>query len=198
MSPRACALPADSPVVEVLAAAAEAFRRSESRWYLFGAQAVAIWGQPRMSADVDITAAVSAPYQEFVHTMKEAGFDLRVEDWQGLAERTRVIPFLHRAQQLPLDIVIAGPGLEEEFLERAVPVRLPGVTIPVITPEDLVITKILAGRPKDIDDVRGILRERRSTLDVERVRAVLHALEQALSRSDLLPELESLLAAHRD
>lgn len=150
-----------------------------------------------MSADVDITAAISAPYRDFVQAMQEAGFDVRTEDWQGLVERTRVIPFLHRAEQLPLDIVLAGPGLEEEFLKRAVPVKLPGVTIPVIAPEDLVITKILAGRPKDVEDVRGILRERLSTLDAERVRAVLHALEEALARSDLAPEFEKLLSAAR-
>ncbi len=190
-------MPAESPIVEVLAAAAEALRRSDSRWYLFGAQAVAIWGQPRMSADVDITAAVEAPYLDFVHAMQKAGFDPRVNDWEGFLERTRVIPFLHREQQLPLDVVLAGPGLEEEFLERAVPVTVAGVTIPVITPEDLIITKVLAGRPKDIEDVRGIVRERLATLDLQRVRTVLATLEQALSRSDLLSELERLLSAAR-
>jgi predicted nucleotidyltransferase len=57
-------------------------------------------------------------------------------------------------------VVLAGLGLEELFLSRAVPVTIGSMVVPVISPEDLVATKILAGRPKDIEDVRGILRMR--------------------------------------
>jgi DNA-directed RNA polymerase subunit F len=61
----------------------------------------------------------------------------------------------------------------------------------MISPEDLVITKVLAGRPKDMDDVRGVLRERVQTLDIERIRGILDLLEQALGQSDLRRAFES-------
>ena len=64
-------------------------------------------------------------------------------------------------------------------------------TIPVISPEDLIASKILAGRSKDLDDVRGILRTR-SDLDLELVRRTLTLLESALDRTDLLSALENL------
>ena len=35
-------------------------------------------------------------------------------------------------------------------------VNVGGVVLPLIDPEDLVIAKVLAGRPKDIEDVRGL------------------------------------------
>jgi hypothetical protein len=181
---------ADSAVLQALAAAAAVLRRRGARWYLFGAQAVAIWGRPRMSADVDITAAIPGADDGFVAAMDDAGFDLRVADWRAFLARTRVFPFLHRATELPLDLVLAGPGLEEEFLDRAIPVDLSGLEVPVISPEDLIVAKLLAGRPRDLDDVRSILGERHAVLDLERVRSLLGLLEQALSRSDLLPELE--------
>jgi hypothetical protein len=146
-----------------------------------------------MSADVDITAAVTGP-AAFVEAMQEAGFDLRVDDWQGFLARTRVLPFLYRTSELPLDVVLAGPGLEEEFLDRAIHVDFSGMIIPVITPEDLLVTKILAGRPKDLEDVATILAERHARLDLERVRSLLGMLEQALSRADLVSEFERLLA----
>jgi len=60
----------------------------------------------------------------------------------------------------------------------------------VISPEDLIVTKVLAGRPKDIEDVRGVLQERLDSLDLERVRSLLRLLEQALTQSDLLSTLE--------
>jgi len=31
-------------------------RESGLRWYLFGAQAAIVWGSPRLSVDVDVTA----------------------------------------------------------------------------------------------------------------------------------------------
>lgn len=31
--------------------------------------------------------------------------------------RTRVLPFLHQATGIPLDVVLAGPGLEKLFLD---------------------------------------------------------------------------------
>ncbi len=93
-----------------------------------------------------------------------------------------------------MDVVLAGPGLEELFLDRCRWVDVAGVDIPVIAPEDLVVTKILAGRPKDLDDVRGILRERASDLDLDQIRQTLALVEQALGQSDLVPMLEAELA----
>ena len=88
----------------------------------------------------------------------------------------------------------AGPGLEELFLSRAVPVPIGHIVVPVIRPEDLVVTKILAGREKDLEDVRSVLRERQDMLDVALIRTTLTSLEEALGQSDLLPAFERLLA----
>lgn len=43
---------------------------------------------------------------------------------------------------MPLDLVVAGDGLEQEFLARVVRVEVGGLRIPVISPEDLVVTKL--------------------------------------------------------
>jgi hypothetical protein len=173
---------------ELLAALADVLRARGTRWYVFGAQAVILWGSPRMSADVDVTVEI-APEDAagYVAAMERAGFRLRIRDVEGFVAQTRVLPFLHEATKLPLDVVLAGPGLEELFLQRARGVELAGQRIPVISPEDLIVTKVLAGRPKDLDDVRGILTERAKDLDLDQVRETLDLLEQALGQSDLRP-----------
>ncbi len=66
--------------------------------------------------------------------------------------------------------------------------------VPVLTAEDLIVTKVLAGRPKDVEDIRGVLAERGERLDLARIRDVLHMLEQALGQSDLVPQFEAELA----
>ena len=65
---------------------------------------------------------------------------------------------------------------------------------PSTAPADLIVTKILAGRPKDIEDVRGILFERLPQLDLAAIRSTLGLLEAALSQSGLQPAFEAELA----
>ncbi len=180
---------------QLLAAVSDVLARWGDRWFLFGAQAVLLWGRPRLTADVDITARLQPEdARGFCADMEGAGFQLRVADPVAFLARTRVLPFLHLPTQLPLDLVLAGPGLEEQFLDRAVRVEMEGLSVPVIAPEDLVVMKILAGRPKDIEDVRAVLAERLATLDTGRIEATLTALEQALARSDLMAVFRAELA----
>lgn len=180
-----------SELAEPLSTLARVLPEWSERWYVFGAYAVSVWGVPRLTADVDVTAHLkSENHEDFVRAMRQAGLDLRVSDVDEFVRRTRVLPFVHRATNVPVDVVLAGSELEEEFLDRARRVDLGGIVIPVISPEDLLVTKVLAGRPKDLEDIRGILRERRADLDVPRVRRILGQLDRALSRSDLEPTFE--------
>ncbi|HVE70324.1 MAG TPA: nucleotidyl transferase AbiEii/AbiGii toxin family protein [Thermoanaerobaculia bacterium] len=175
--------------VEVLHAVDAALRELGVRWYVFGAQAAIIWGSPRLSSDVDVTLEAVAP-DRVVQTFRSHGFDI-VESDPEFIERTRVIPVVHRKSGMPVDLVLAGAGLEEEFLERSIACDVNGRDLPVMSPEDLIATKILAGRAKDLEDVRSVMRARAESLDVERVRSLLALLEQALTRSDLLREFDA-------
>lgn len=162
---------------------------------LFGAQAVLIWGRPRTTADVDVTADVDpADAANLVATMRELAFELRIADWVPFVAKTRVLPFVHGPTGIPVDVVLAGPGLEQQFLSRAIVTTIGSAEVPVMSPEDVVVTKLLAGRPKDLEDVRGIVRQRGASLDADYVRGVLRLLEQALSRGDLQQAFESELA----
>jgi hypothetical protein len=67
----------------------------------------------------------------------------------------------------------------------------------VAAPDDLVVMKVLAGRPQDLEDVVAILAAQGLRLDLERATATLRLLEQALKRRDLLPRLEQAHATAR-
>lgn len=180
---------------KLLAAAAGAIEKWCDGWYLFGAQAVVVWGRPRLTADVDVTVRLrSEDTATFWHEMEQAGFRLRVSDPEAFLARTRVLPFLHVPTQLPLDVVLAGSGIEDRFIERAIRIEIEGLSVPVASPEDLIVMKVLAGRPKDLEDVRTVLTERLTKLDVAYIRSMLGTIEQALGQSDLLPLLEAEIA----
>ncbi len=92
---------------------------------------------------------------------------------------------------MPLDVVLAGPGLEEQFLDRVIVVQVGDFMVPVISPEDLVVTKVLAGREKDVGDIRGVLQARADSLDLGYIRRTLRVIEDAMGQSDLVPLFET-------
>src|SRR5262249_50714288 len=125
------------------------------RWYLFGAQAVAIYGVPRTTADIDITLDLGPrSLDRLVTPLERAGFAPRISG-PPFAIETRIYPVTHEPTGWNFDLVLAGPGLEQRFLDEARIIDAGRLRIPVIAPEHLVALKILAGRPKDLEDVRG-------------------------------------------
>jgi hypothetical protein len=166
-------------------------RRLGLRWYVFGAQAVNLHGFPRATADLDLTIDLgSRSVTAFVSELTKAGFEPRFSDPDFVAA-TRVVPAVHRASGLPVDLILAGPGLEQRFLDEAEPHELAGIEVPVLSIENLIVTKLLAGRPRDLDDVREILGGHRA-LDHAKIEELLELLEEALDQSDLQPLYKQL------
>ncbi len=179
-----------SPVADLLSDLGRTFDGLGLSWYLFGAQAAIVYGVARLTADVDVTVRAPAmPTADWLAALEHHGFQGRFADAAFIAS-TRVLPVVHLKTGLPVDIVLAGPGLEDEFLERAVVRSIDGVQVPVIEIADLVVLKVLASRPKDLDDVVSLLRIHPDDLDTVRVRTVLKMLEDALGQSDLLSAFE--------
>jgi hypothetical protein len=188
-------VPVQPAAVELLTALRPVLARW-GRWYVFGAQAVTSYGVPRLSADVDVTLALvpDAP-ERFARDMHDAGFTPRVDDPE-FVRRTRVMPFIHVSTGMPLDVVLAGSGLEDEFLDRAVVTDIGGTSVPLIELGDLIVAKVLAGRPKDLDDVSALWRLHGQNLDVNRIRQTLRLLEEALAQNDLVPSFEAIALPH--
>jgi len=114
--------------------------------------------------------------------MEAAGFALRVDD-PDFVRRTRVMPFVHRQTAMPLDIVLAGAGLEDEFLDRAKLLDLGGIVAPTIEVGDLIVATVLASRPKDIDDATALWRLHHPEIDAERIRRTLRLSNRRLDKA---------------
>ncbi len=168
-------------------------RRRRWPWYVFGGQAVLAYGQPRLTADVDVTVDLGAAGPaDLVSELKRSSFELRFELSDAFLAESQLLPFFHRPTGLPVDVVLANSRLQVEFLERRRMVDAGGSKVPMISPEDLVAMKILAGRRKDLEDARGVLLERAGSIDLELVRKVIDRLDAVRGGHKLKARLDRL------
>ncbi len=77
-----------------------------------------------------------------------------------------------------------------EAIARVVTVVFDRVPVRFAAVEDLVIHKLVAGRPRDIEDIAGVLR-RRPTLDLEYLHKWLTSFREVLNR-DLASDFKSI------
>ena len=152
-----------------------------------------------MTADVDVTVELrDIDVLGLVAALGRVGFRLRMEFDDDFLRASRLLVLVHTATSMPLDVLIASTRLHAEFLSRARLIDAGGVRVPMMSPEDLIVTKILAARRKDLEDIRGVLREQ-TELDMGRIRDLLGQLEEALDEPRLLARFDRLVrAARRD
>ena len=180
------------PHVKALLAFADLARRARLRWYVFGAQAVNLHGFPRATADLDVTVELGTrSVANLLLLLARAGFEPRFAD-DAFAAAARVIPAVHRGSGLPIDVVLGGPGLEQRFLDEVVLVQLGRRRIPVLSAENLIVTKLLAGRAKDLEDVRELLAVRGEDIDRAHIEQLVDLLDRALDQADLRPLFKRL------
>lgn len=161
---------------------------------VIGGLAVQRWGEPRFTRDVDLTALVGfGPEAAFVDACLSA-FSPGRADARAFALQYRVL-LLKTASGVPIDIALGAIPFEVETIERATPyVFEPGCTIATCSAEDLVIHKAIAGRPRDVSDIEGILSRQHQGLDVARIRTWLQMFAEVAETSDLVSNFERALA----
>jgi hypothetical protein len=142
---------------------------------VIGGLAVQRWGEPRLTQDVDLTVLVGLGEEvRFVDTAL-GRFPGRRPDARRFALTYRVL--LVRASTLvPLDMALGSTQFEIESVDRSSTWEIePGRVIRTCSAEDLLVHKLIAGRPRDAADVESIVARQFRRLDVERVRRILAA-----------------------
>lgn len=163
----------------------------EMRWpyMLIGGLAVAMWGEPRATLDVDISVWIEPEQFERSITAIAARFRT-IENPLEFARRSRVVPIM-TSQGVRGDIVLAQLPAERELLDRARPKLVGGMTIRIASAEDLILMKLMSERPKDLEDARRLIRRFRATLDRGYLAPKLRELADALARTDIMQIYEN-------
>jgi predicted nucleotidyltransferase len=143
--------------VALLEKTAAALDRAGIPYMVIGGQAVLRHGEPRLTRDIDLTLGVDVDRLADVLAVTVAcGYELLV-DPEPFVRQTMVLPCRDPKSGVRLDLVFSFSPYEREAIARAEPVRLGSADVRFATVEDLVIHKMIAGRPRDLEDVRGLL-----------------------------------------
>lgn len=160
-----------------------------------GGLAVALVGRPRITQDVDAIVLLGRmTIPGFLRSAEAAGFKPRMADAAEFAESSRVLLLRDEQSGVPIDLSIGMLPFEEAVVRGARRLRLEGLELPVATVEDLLVLKIIAGRPRDVVDIEGLLDSNRG-IDRERVRAQTAIFAEVLEAPEMLLHLEKLLSA---
>ena len=160
-----------------------------------GGLAVIAHGHVRATDDIDTTASGQRVTPEQI-VSAAAAFDIhpRMDGAVEFARRTQVLLLEHRPTGVNIDLSLAWLPFEEEALARHVVVRFRDMDLRICGPEDLIIYKVVAARPVDLEDARQIALRHWAGIDRDRVRRTLAefdaVLEDGRSRVDLWRAIE--------
>jgi hypothetical protein len=128
--------------------------RANVRYALIGGHAVNILLEPRFTADIDVTVIADVDaFDRLRQVLKTAG--LRVDREHGAASPSGpdFVRFVDDELTI-LELQTAKTALQRDVVDRAIDHG--GVW--VASPEDLIVFKAIANRPKDQIDLLGLVR----------------------------------------
>lgn len=164
---------------------------------VIGGVAASVLGRPRLTRDIDVLAILSEDaWSQAISDAARHGIVPRIEDVLAFARRSRVLLLRHTASSIDLDVVLGGMPFEFSAVERGTVHSVGGALVRLPSVEHLLVMKAVARRPKDLEDVNGLL-DANPQADLAEVRRWVSEFASATSMPDMLEELDRLIARRR-
>ncbi|MCX6566113.1 MAG: nucleotidyl transferase AbiEii/AbiGii toxin family protein [Candidatus Aminicenantes bacterium] len=129
-------------------------------YMIIGGQAVLLYGELRLTKDIDITLGVGVEKLPVVLGAVQAlGLRVAVDDVEDFVRKTMVLPATELKSGIRIDFIFSFTPYERQAIEKAREVQFDDVPVRFASLEDVVIHKAVAGRARDIEDIRSILRK---------------------------------------
>jgi hypothetical protein len=150
--------------MSVISAVAGVLESIQAPFALIGARAVGARGHPRMTLDYDfLTPDARILERATWKDLERAGatVDPRKGDFDDPIAGVAHIAF---ADGVEADVLLARWKWELEIIERSEPLEIAGTVVPVPLTSDLILLKLVAGGPIDLQDVVALLATDRERL----------------------------------
>ena len=158
---------------EQLRSVAQAFASIGAEFMLIGGIAVGVWSEARATKDCDLSVRVLASTAELRAALETAGLEVTRGDLaraQSAGEAVRLRRRGRSDEPIVVDLLFATTPFELAALRRRQPVSVLGIELPVALPEDLLVFKLIAGRPQDMADAHRLFELHGPTFDLVAIR----------------------------
>ncbi len=130
-------------------------------YMVIGGQAVLLYGEPRLTKDIDLTLGVGPDnLDDVLAVTTRLKLNILTDSAAEFVRKTLVLPAQDMQSGIRIDLIFSYSPYERQAIERSRIVELPTTPpapVHFAALEDVVIHKIIAGRPRDIEDIRSIL-----------------------------------------
>lgn len=141
------------------------FNRLDIPYVLIGAYAVAAWGVVRATKDIDFLASIPLDKLDAVKdNFRKDGFQVDVT-FGDIADPISGVMRLKYDSEV-IDVLLGIKGVSNIVFERAINLSIMGMSVPVLSPEDTIIVKLLAGGVLDIDDAKKVFCVMKDRIDL--------------------------------
>jgi len=152
-----------------------------------------LYGEPRLTRDIDITLGVDIDHLgEVLAVVQELNLKPLPKEIEPFARETMVLPALDEHTGIRVDFIFSYTPYETEAIKRARKIKIIDQEVNFTSPEDLIIHKIFAGRPRDIEDVRTVLLKN-PDVDLQYIRGWLKEFDEASKEKDFLKTFEGIV-----
>lgn len=159
---------------------------------IIGGLALQAWGELRLTRDADFTVLTNFDNEESKARSILSLMTPRRPDALQFALRNRVL-LGYVDGDISIDIGLGGFDFEQRVVERAKTVEFaPQTALRVCSKEDLIVTKVFAGRDQDWIDVTGIIGRQGANLDWVIIESELPSLLELVEEPERLDRLFSL------
>jgi len=125
---------------------------------IIGGQAVLLYGEPRLTRDIDITLGIGTDrLDEVLVVVQELSLHPLLNNIEDFVQKTMVLPTLDETTGIRVDFIFSFTPYEVQAIERSNKISILGEPVSFASPEDVIIHKIFAGRPRDTEDVISII-----------------------------------------
>jgi predicted nucleotidyltransferase len=167
--------------------------RYGGRGVIIGGIASGLLGRPRLTVDLDAMFLASAKdVPKILELAREVGIEPRIENVMEFAKKSHVLLLRHTKSGVNIDISLGILPFEEEVVERSVRHDAEVLAIQLPTPEDLIILKAVAHRPKDLEDIREIVANN-PNLDQKRIERWVRDFAELIETPELWEQIEKIL-----
>jgi len=152
-----------SPLTQSLVELTRLFDRLGLTYALMGGLAVRVYGIPRATYDIDFTLAIRREDLAGLYRAVEAlGYTVPEAYTSGWVAEIAGMPLVKfrlfiEDNGIDIDVFLAESPYQQELLSRRRREEADGVVVYLISPEDLILLKLVAGRPRDLADVHDVL-----------------------------------------